>query len=346
MRGVMVRSDSGLMTLRAKRFFRPLAAAALGACCGSLVSLYPVLRTVPEPPVIAFVPRTSGTAYTEDMRRGAEAAARSAGYQIYWNAPAREDDVDRQIRIAQEAVRRGAKALILGPANPWGVTTMVNQLTAQRLPVVFVQTDPVEPSGPYLTWVTPNQEEFGRLAAARVAAIAGDGPVAIVGIDRQTPETLFRADGFVHAMAAWPGFKIVAESPGAVQTLEAEQNTRELVNSYPDLKAIFAVSADAAQGALLALKDVDPHHAIALIASDRDLFLIDGLRQATLNALVSCNGERIGYLAVQAALEGIKSGHLPRPQYLDPELLTSDHQSFHDETNLISATQPGSGSNE
>jgi len=331
------------MKLQATRLIRPLAAVTLGACCGSLVSLYPVLRTAPQPPVIAFVPRTSGTAYTEDMRRGAEAAASSAGYQIYWNAPAREDDVDRQIRIAEDAVNRGARALILGPANPWGVMTMVNQMTARRLPVVFVQTDPVQPSGPYLTSVTPNQAEFGKLAASRVASLAnGEGRVAIVGIDRQTPETLLRADGFVHAMAAWPGIKIVAESSGAVQTLEAEQNTRELVSSYPDLKAIFAVSADAAQGALLALKDVDPHHAIALIASDRDLFLIDSLREARLNALVSCNGETIGGLAVQAALEGIRAGHLPQPRHLDPELLTPGNQFFHGDTSLVSAAQSGS----
>ncbi len=335
------------MTVHAKQLIRPLAVVTLGACCGSLVSLYPVLRTVPEPPVIAFVARTSGTAYTEDMRRGAEAAARSAGYQIYWNAPAREDDVDRQIRIAEDAVNRGAKALILGPANPWGVMTMVNQMTARRLPVVFVQTDPVQPSGPYLTSVTPNQREFGRLAALRVVSIAGGaGRVAIVGIDRETPETLLRAEGFVHAMAAWPGIKIVAESSGAVQTLEAEQNTRELVSSYPGLKAIFAVSADAAQGALLALKDVDSHHSVALIASDRDLFLIDGLREARLNALVSCNGERIGNLAVQAALEGIRAGHLPQPRHLDPELLTPENQFFHGDTDLMSAAQRDSSSNE
>jgi ribose transport system substrate-binding protein len=335
------------MTIQVRRFVRPLLAVIFGSCCGSLIALYPALREAPTPPVIAFVPRTSGTAYTEDMRRGAEAAAKSAGYQIYWNAPTREDDVERQIRIARDAVRRGAKALILGPANPWGVTTMVNQFTAQRLPVVFVQADPIEPAGPYLTWVTPNQSEFGRLAAARIASIAGsEGRVAIVGIDRETPETLLRADGFVRAIAAWPGIKIAAESAGAVQTLEAEQNTRELVSSYPGLKAIFAVSADAAQGALLALKDVDPHHAIALIASDRDLFLIDGLREERLNALVSCNGERIGYLAVEAALAGIRTGHLPEPQHLNPELLTPENHIFHDPADLIAAAQPGGDSNE
>jgi ribose transport system substrate-binding protein len=328
--------------MQVNRLARPLVAVILGACSGSLLSLYPDLRKPPEPPVIAFVPRTSGTSYTEDMRRGAEAAAKSAGYQIYWNAPTREDDVDRQIRIAEYAVRRGAKALILGPANPWGVTTMVNELKARRIPVVFVQTEPAEPSGSYLTSVTPDQGQFGRLAAARVASLTGgEGRVAIVGIDRGTPETLLRADSFVHALAALPGIRIVAEATGAVQTLEAEQNTRELVSAFPGLRAIFAVSADATQGAMLALEDVDPHHTITLIGSDRDLFLIDGLREAKLDSIVSCNGQGIGYLAVQAALAGIRRDQLPKSLRVNAELLTRENQLFHDGTGLISGSLPG-----
>lgn len=318
------------MEIRPKRYARPLAAAILGATCGCcLAALYPLLQEAPRRPVIAFVPRTSGTNFTEDMHHGAQAAAKSAGYQIYWNAPTREDDVDRQIRIAENAVERGAKALILGPTNLWGVTTMVNDLMARGVPVVFVQTDPAEPSGPHLTSITPNQTQFGRLAAARVAQVtSGEGQVAIVGIDRGTPETLARADSFLQAMAAYPRNHVVAESPGAVQTMEAEQSTRELVSAYPELKAIFAVSADATQGAMLALEDVDAHHAISLIGSDRDLFLAANLQGGKLDSLVSADGYRMGYLAVAAALTGLRGKPLPPPERMGVELLTRDRSEF------------------
>jgi ribose transport system substrate-binding protein len=308
------------------RLIRPFLAAAGGGTFGCILGLVPVLRTPPAPPVIAFVARTSGTNFTEDMRRGAEAAAKSAGYQIYWNAPTREDDVDRQIRIAENAVHRGAKALILGPTNIWGVTTMVNDLTAQRVPVVFVQAGPSEPAGRYLTSVTPDQQQFGELAAARVAAITGgSGQVAIVGIGRGTPETLTRAESFIHAVQAWPDIQVVAESPGAVQTMEAEQSTRELFTAYPRLKAIFAVSADATQGAMLALEDVDIQHAISLIGSDRDWFLVDNLRDGKLDSLVASDGYRIGYLAAQAALAGVRGNPLPPPEQVRAQLLTREH---------------------
>lgn len=308
---------------------RPLVAAALGGSCGCLAALMPALREPPSAPIIAFIPRTTGTDFMEDMRRGAAAAASAAGYQIYWNGPTREDDLDRQIRIAENTVQHGARALILGPTNIWGVTTMVNGFTERHLPVVFVQTGPAQPTGRYLTSVTPNQEEFGKIAAARVALVMhGSGEAAIVGIDRGTPETLSRADSFLRAIAAWPGIRVVAETPGAVQIMEAEQSTRELVSSYPQLKAIFAASADATQGAMLALEDTDAQRKISLIGSDRDLFLAVNLREGKLDSLVTADGYRMGYLAAQAALAGIRGQPLPPPSQVSVELLTRESSAL------------------
>jgi len=302
-----------------------MVAALLGAGCGCLAALAPALRGQPSPSVIAFVPRTTGTNFTEDMHRGAEAAAQAAGYQIYWNGPTREDDLDRQILIADNAVHRGAKALILGPTNIWGLTTMVNAMTARRLPVVFVQTEPSEPTGPYLTSVTPNQEEFGRLAAERVEATTqGAVQVAIVGVGRGTPETLARADSFIRAIAACPRVHIVAETPGGVQIMESEQSARELVNRYPKLRAIFAVSADATQGVMLALQERGSHPGIKLIGSDRDLFLAANLHDGKLDSLVTADGYQIGYLAVQTAVAGIRGQPFPPPMHVGAKLLTRE----------------------
>jgi ribose transport system substrate-binding protein len=319
------------MRFQFNRIVRPVVAIILGGGFGCFLSLYPVRRQVPNLPVIAFIPRTSGTNFTEDMRRGAFAAVRNSGYRIYWNAPTREDDVDRQVVLAETAVRRGAKAVILGPTNIWGVTTMVNSFVAHKIPVIFVQTNPAEPTGPYLTSVTPDQTQIGMLAAMRIAKVmGGSGQVAIVGIDRGTPETLKRAQSFIQAASAFPGIAVVAQSAGAEQTLEAEQSARELVTTFPHLKAIFAVSADATQGAMLALQDLDTSHGIALVGCDRDLFLQMNLHERKLDSLVSADGYRIGYLAAEAALAGVNDHPLPAPQYVPPELLTQTNQEFSD----------------
>ncbi len=307
------------------RLLRPVLAGVLGSVLGCLAVLALDLRVAPSRPVIAFIPRTSGANFAEDMRRGAETAASQAGYELYWNAPTRADDTDRQIRIAELAVNRGAKALILAPTNPWGVTTLVDRLIQRKVPVVIVQTDSPVPTGPYVTSVAPDQKEFGRIAADRIATITGgSGQVAIIGLDRAKPETLERAESFTQAIKAHPGIEIVAQTSGSIQTLEVEQSTREILSSFPNLKILFAVSADAAQAALLVLQDTQTARKIAVVGCDRDWFLSDNLVDGTIDSLVTANGYQIGYLAVQAALDGTRGRSLAPPVRVGAVLLTRE----------------------
>jgi ribose transport system substrate-binding protein len=311
------------MTLKTKTLLRAAIAGVLGATVGSFAALVLEFRTAPSRPIIAFVARTSGTNLTEDMRRGAEAAAEGAGYQIYWNAPTRADDVDRQVRIAEKAVERGAEALIIGPTNPWGVTTVIDRLIQRKMPIVVVQTESPVPTGTYVTTVTPDQEDFGRIGADRIAEITGGvGRVAIVGLDRGEPETLARAQSFMDEIEKHPGIEVVAQSSGSVQMLEAEQSIKGILNAYPDLKALFAVSADATQGAMLVLQDAKSDRRISLVGSDRDLFLMDSLRDGKIDSLIAADGYRIGYLAVMAALDGTRGRPLERPVHVRAALLT------------------------
>lgn len=302
---------------------RPAAATFLGGTLGCALAYWYFHQPAPSLPVIAFIPRTTGANYEEDMRRGAQAAAQNLGYRVYWNGATREDDLDRQIQLAEAAVHRGAKALILGPTNPGGVTTMIDGLIARKFPIVIVQTEAPVPTGPFLTSVTPDQDEFGSIAAKRIEqVIGGTGQVAIVGLDPGTPETLIRSRSFTRAITANSGIEVVAQLPGSAQTLEAEQSTREIITSFPRLRAIFAVSADAAQGAMLALQDLDPRHSIVLVGCDRDWFLEQSLRDGKLDSLITADPNRIGELALRAAVAGAEGHPLPQPEKVGAFLLT------------------------
>jgi hypothetical protein len=61
-----------------------------------LIGFLPVGCKQPAP-TVAVIPRTCGTALWEPEHAGAAAAARSAGLNLYWNAPMRDDDIRSQI---------------------------------------------------------------------------------------------------------------------------------------------------------------------------------------------------------------------------------------------------------
>ena len=301
-------------------------AIALGAVSGVALGAFPALQPTSRLPEITFIPRTSGTIPTEAMHRGANRAARQAGFRLYWNAPTREDDVDRQILLMSSALQNDTRGLILGPTNGLALTTKINEFVAHRIPIVVVQTDTPLPAGPYVTSVAPDQAEVSRLAAERIfRALPAGGEVAIVGLDRTAPETLQRSQHFVNYMTSHPAVKIVAQQRGTSLVAEAEQNAGEVLDRFPRLKALFAVSATATEGAILAIQQRGLGHSVVLVGCDDYLFMLSDLRAGKMDSLVISDSEQMGYLAAKALLDAIQGRALPAPQHIAVRLVTRDN---------------------
>jgi ribose transport system substrate-binding protein len=81
-----------------------VALCALGSGCRSSNS-----RT------IAVIPRTTGNELWEAMHAGAAAAGRQTGFHIYWNAPTREDDIEKQVELVERVIGDRPGGLVLAP---------------------------------------------------------------------------------------------------------------------------------------------------------------------------------------------------------------------------------------
>jgi ribose transport system substrate-binding protein len=304
---------------------RSFIVSVLGALTGIAFAALPAVHSKAKLPEITFIPRTSGTILTEAMHRGANRAAREAGFHLYWNAPTREDDVDRQIQLMSGALDNDTRGLILGPTNDLAVTSEVNQFISHRIPVVVVQTHPPIPAGPYMTSVQPDQTQVSKLAAGRILAVIGEnGEIALVGLDRTAPETIERARDFTAEMSTHPGIAVVAQQNGTTFVPEAEQNAGEVLDKFPRVKAIFAVSATATEGAVLALERRGLDHRVTLVGCDDDLFLMYDLRDGKLDSLVISDGFQMGYLAAKSVLAAIEGRPLPPPRSIPARLVTRE----------------------
>jgi ribose transport system substrate-binding protein len=306
---------------------RSLLGLFLGAICGFGVGVFPEVAPRSRPPEIAFIPRTSGTRLSEDMHHGADRAAREAGFRLYWNAPSREDGVDRQVSLLTSALAKKTKGLILGPTNGPALTTKINEFIDRQIPVVVVQTDTPIPAGRYITSVTPDQDAVARLAVTRILHALGNGggQVAILGLDRTAPETLERSRSFLRQMSSRQEVQIVAQQRGSSLAPEAEQNAGEVLDAFPHLKAVFGVSATATVGAIEAIQRRGLGHSVTLVGCDNDFFLIPDLRAGKLDSLVVTDNDQAGYLAAKSLLEAIGGRGLPKPQHVEPRLLTREN---------------------
>ena len=150
-----------------------------------LLAALPLLACNREPPTVAVIPRTCGTPLWEPEHAGAATVARSTGFDLYWNAPTQNDDVQGQIALMEKAEARGDRALILSPIETF-LQAPVRRLLARGTPVVVIDTDlGIKPAaGGGLTYVMSDEEAGGQMAARRLGAILhGKGSVAVLGID-------------------------------------------------------------------------------------------------------------------------------------------------------------------
>ena len=87
-------------------------------------------------PVIAIIPRTSGTPLWESEHAGAAKIARSEGLDIYWNAPIEDDDIQAQIALVETARARGYAGIIVAPIETLPLRTPIRNILEHGIPVV------------------------------------------------------------------------------------------------------------------------------------------------------------------------------------------------------------------
>lgn len=108
-----------------------------------------------RPPTIAVIPRTTGVLLWESEHAGAETAAAQIGAHIYWNAPTREDDVERQVAMVEDVIRRKDKGFIIAPDQALALMTPVYHVLSHGIPTVIVGSSLTIPRGPFMAVSNP-----------------------------------------------------------------------------------------------------------------------------------------------------------------------------------------------
>jgi len=274
---------------------------------------------------IAVVPRTTGMALWEPEHAGAQLTASRLGLKVYWNAPTREDDVQGQIALVERIIERGYAGLVLSPDQNLALMTVVRRALSHNIPTVIVGSGlPLEPGG-NLSYVLNDDHEMGTMAAARMGKILeGKGTVAIIGINPAIAGIPERVEAFDLTLASrFPGLRVIERRIGSFNVPYEQQITEEVLNTHPDLDAIFAVSADATRGAYSALVELHRTKTVKLIGCDQDLLM--PLVTGEIDSVFAENTFEMGRKAVEFVANAREGKAVPPITRLQPLLVTKDN---------------------
>jgi ribose transport system substrate-binding protein len=291
------------------------------------------------PPTIAVIPRTTGMALWEPEHAGAQFTASRLGLRVYWNAPTREDDVQGQIALVERIIQRGYAGLVLSPDQNLALITVVQRALAHNIPTVIVGSGlPLEPGG-RLSYVLNDDREMGTMAAARMGEILqGKGTVAIIGINPAIAGIPERVEGFDRTLASrFPELRVIERRSGSFNVPNEQQITEEVMNSHPDLNAIFAVSADATRGAYSALVELHRTRTVKLIGCDQDLLM--PLVTGEIDSVFAENTFEMGRKAVEIVANTRDGKAVPPITRLQPILVTKNNLRSPDIRKILGLTE-------
>ncbi len=276
----------------------------------AISSLWVVACSAPRRTVIAVIPQTDGTMLWQPAHVGAETAVRGSGLSIYWNAPAREDDVEAQIDLVERAIDRRVAGLVLVPDQALSLISPVRRSLAHGIQVVIIGSPLPIPAGNNLSYILNDDVAAGHMAAQRLDVLLhGRGTVAVLGIDPDFMGIMIRERSFEEYLAQHdPGIHVVDREMGSFNFPQQQQIAQTTLRSHRDLGAIVALMSPSVDGALAALASMHVRQSVKVIGFDVSGWpLFD--RNLNLDCVIQENTRLMG----QKAVEIIEAARQHRP---------------------------------
>ncbi len=273
---------------------------------------------------IAVIPRTSGNILWEPENVGAQMAASELGERVYWNASTREDDIDGQISLVARIRPRQFRGLVLAPDHALALITPVRRSLASGLPIVIVGSPLPIPAGENLSYVLNDEEEGGRLAAGRVAALLhGQGTIAVLGIDPDIAGIMVRAESFERSLTPlYPKVRVVVRQLGTFNYAHEQEAAEKVLREHSDLNVIVALSSTATRGAISAIDSAPRGHAVKVIGFDPESLPFEN---ACLDSMIVQNTRAMGDQAIRLIHARLHGEGFPALVKLEPILITREN---------------------
>ncbi|MBA1208108.1 sugar ABC transporter substrate-binding protein [Pseudomonas fulva] len=289
---------------------RLLAAAVLS----SLTMALPLSAAHAEDkPKVALVMKSLANEFFRTMEDGAKAYQKTHAdeFDLVANGIKNETDTGEQIRIVEQMVNAGAKALVIAPADSKALVSAVKKAMDQGVVVINIDNrlDPelLKSKGISVPFVGPDNRKGARLVGeylAKEKLKAGDQVGIIEGVPTTT-NAQQRTAGFKDAMDA-AQIKIVSTQSGNWEIDKGNAVAASMLNEYPELKALLAGNDSMALGAVSAVRAAGKAGQVQVVGYDNinaiKPMIADGRVLATLDQAAS----QQTVFGIQAALKMVK----------------------------------------
>jgi ribose transport system substrate-binding protein len=276
---------------------------------------------------VALVVKTLNNPFFIDMEQGAREEADRLGVQLLVQAPEREIDVEKQMQIVENLIQRGVDAIVLVPSGSREIVPAIVKANGANIPVIVVDTRVDTGAlraagGRIVTFIGSDNIDGGRIAGEYAAErLKGQGRVAVLeGIPgHETGDSRLR--GFREAIAKHPGVTIVASQTANWERDQAFNVAQNILQSHPNVQAIFACNDVMALGAVEAVAAAGRTKDVLIIGFDAQDDARAAIREGRMAATIAQSPREMGRIAVESAHRVLRGEQVPAEQPVKIELV-------------------------
>ncbi len=268
-----------------------------------------------SPYKIAIVVKNTTNPFLLKSIAGAEKGGLDMGYECVSLSPARQDSLEDQVKIIEDAIQQGIQGIILHPIDSKGIMPVIRKCNEKGIPVAVIGT-PAEEQTFMRTGV--DYVATGEIIAEMVAEKIGKkGKLIILEGPPGAQNAQERLAGIKSVIDKYPDIEIVASQTTNFKRTEGLQVTENLLQKYSDVSAIIACNDESALGAVQALKAAGLAGKVVVGSFDGNQDGSAAIKSGEIFATYNVDPFGSTYLAAAYIVKYLNDGSMP-PKYFVP----------------------------
>ncbi|CCO07910.1 ribose ABC transporter substrate-binding protein RbsB [Desulforamulus hydrothermalis] len=237
-----------------------------------------------------------------DMKDGAQAAADKIGAKLV--VMDAQDDASKQVSQVEDLIQQKVDVILLNPTDSDGLVTAVKDANKANIPVITL--DRSVNGGTVVSHIASDNVAGGKMAADFIVEqLKGKGKVVELEGIAGTSAARDRGQGFHEVMDKQTDIKVVAKQPADFDRSKGMSVMENILQSQPEINAVFAHNDEMALGALQAIEAAKKQ--ILVVGFDGNDDAVKAVNDGKMAATVAQQPKLIGELGVQVA-EKVKKG--------------------------------------
>lgn len=269
---------------------------------------------------IGYVPTTGTNPFWQAVRSGLEEATNAAGVQLVDVDP--QADQDKMNTQIGDLLASGVDALVVAPYDTTGIKAALEAAADANVPVINIDT-PVADQDLVASIVASDNEKAGELVAQDMMSKLERGSKVAVLHCPQGQACIDRLNGFNKTQGDY--FEIVNTLDGKGELASGMSLTDDLLQSDPDIKAIFGINDPMALGAVQSLAAHPDVTGVLVYGVDGSPDAKAAISAGTMTGTGAQSPITMGRTAGEVALSVIKGETVDKQVVVDVSLITADN---------------------